>query len=203
MVFVSMEYVNLMLNTFSDDGSECGNTYMTINDGHRGNHRYGRFCGESEQIYSYYAEFSNVELLFVTDSFDRDLFDYDFNVNFVHKTNLTRRFGPRPDLFPHIRGNLVERSYCERVFHDCSRLQTCYVQSPGYPGVYPRNLKCRYYLNTKQPYIKLYVDRLQPSLFDVAGQDCDSLISCPFYAINGKFAMTALITASKKEEKIL
>ena len=57
-------------------------------------------------------------------------------------------------------------SYCEREFRDC-RLQTCYVQSPAYPGLYPRALKCRYRLHTRQPFIKLY---LQNEQFAVDGQ---------------------------------
>lgn len=58
------------------------------------------------------------------------------------------------------------RSYCEREFRDC-RLQTCYVQSPAYPGIYPRALNCRYRLHTRQPFIKLY---LQNEQFSVDGQ---------------------------------
>ena len=38
------------------------------------------------------------------------------------------RFGPRPELFPHARGNLVEGTFCERVFSGCSRNNPCYVQ---------------------------------------------------------------------------
>ena len=77
------------------------------------------------------------------------------------------RFGPRPELFPHARGNLVEGTFCERVFSGCSRNNPCYVQSPGYPGVYPRNLRCRYYVSTRQPFVKLYPDRRQgPNQFN-------------------------------------
>lgn len=57
-------------------------------------------------------------------------------------------------------------SYCEREFRDC-RLQTCYVQSPAYPGIYPRALKCRYRLHTRLPFIKLYIQNEQ---FAVDGQ---------------------------------
>lgn len=62
--------------------------------------------------------------------------------------------------------NGIFRSYCEREFRDC-RLQTCYVQSPAYPGLYPRALNCRYRLHTRQPFIKLY---LQNEHFSVDGQ---------------------------------
>ena len=32
--------------------------------------------------------------------------------------------------------------YCETVFQEC-RAQQCHVQSPGFPGVYPRGVSCR------------------------------------------------------------
>lgn len=71
------------------------------------------------------------------------------------------------------------RSYCERVFRDC-RLQTCYVQSPAYPGVYPRNLHCRYHLNTRLPFIKLYIENEE---FNIDGQRCENIMTCPMRPI--------------------
>lgn len=43
---------------------------------------------------------------------------------------------------------------CDREFTDC-RLQTCFVQSPNFPGVYPRNRRCLYHVSTRQPFIKV------------------------------------------------
>ena len=43
---------------------------------------------------------------------------------------------------------------CDREFSDC-RQQTCFVQSPNYPGVYPRNRRCLYHISTRQPFIKV------------------------------------------------
>lgn len=59
-------------------------------------------------------------------------------------------------------------------------MQTCYVQSPAYPGVYPRNLKCNYWLNTKNQFIKLYI---QNEEFNVDGQRCENIITCPMRPI--------------------
>ena len=72
------------------------------------------------------------------------------------------------------------RSYCERVFRDC-RLQTCYVQSPAYPGVYPRGLHCRYHLNTRLPFIKLYIENEE---FNIDGQRCENIMTCPMRPIS-------------------
>ena len=46
---------------------------------------------------------------------------------------------------------------CDREFSDC-RQQTCFVQSPNYPGVYPRNRRCLYHISTRQPFIKVTFD---------------------------------------------
>lgn len=48
---------------------------------------------------------------------------------------------------------------CDREFTDC-RLQTCFVQSPNFPGVYPRNRRCLYHVSTRQPFIKVNHVRL-------------------------------------------
>ena len=40
-------------------------------------------------------------------------------------------------------GKLIDGTYCSRVFKDCDKL-ACRIQSPNYPGVYPRNLTCFY-----------------------------------------------------------
>ncbi|KAG8222892.1 hypothetical protein J437_LFUL003537 [Ladona fulva] len=41
------------------------------------------------------------------------------------------------------RGQLVPGTYCDRVFRDCHRLR-CRIQSPNFPGMYPRNASCTY-----------------------------------------------------------
>jgi hypothetical protein len=81
------------------------------------------------------------------------------------------------------------RSYCDRTFKEC-RLQTCYVQSPAYPGVYPRNLKCNYWLNTKNQFIKLYI---QNEEFNVDGQRCENIITCPMRPItSGRYPLITI-----------
>lgn len=114
------------------------------------------------------------------------------------------RYGQHPELFPNRRGEVVPNTYCERVFRDCRwvllliflklsyliiyyiifvvviRMQTCYVQSPGYPGLYPRNLHCKYAINTRLPFIKLHIENEE---FNVDGQRCENLIMCPMKAI--------------------
>uniref|UniRef100_A0A1A9Z5I1 CUB domain-containing protein n=1 Tax=Glossina pallidipes TaxID=7398 RepID=A0A1A9Z5I1_GLOPL len=149
----------------------------------------GMFCGEAEQPQTFISETSYVKVLFHTDNFtDQTYFTFDSRAE--QQTEVYLRYGQHPELYPNRRGEVVQggnlqpvnncaerqmrdmrwlltfSSYCEREYRDC-RLQTCYVQSPAYPGLYPRALNCRYKLHTRQPYIKLY---LQNEQFAVDGQ---------------------------------
>jgi len=109
------------------------------------NLRYKNF-----QIRTYYAEYQDVDVIFHTDRFDDD-FEFEFEVSWVSPLALPARFGAlrHQNQASSLdddgkRGNLVTGTFCERVFHGCSpRGKPCLVQSPGRPGIYPRNLNCR------------------------------------------------------------
>ena len=75
---------------------------------------------------------------------------------------------------------MIPGTYCERAFTDC-KLQSCFVQSPGYPSVYPRNLHCKYFLNTRFPFIKLNIENEE---FNVDGQRCENPMMCPMRPIS-------------------
>lgn len=47
---------------------------------------------------------------------------------------------PEPEYYL---GDLITGTYCSRIFSDCDR-KHCRLQSPNFPGVYPRNLTCYY-----------------------------------------------------------
>ncbi|XP_031626059.1 uncharacterized protein LOC116342540 [Contarinia nasturtii] len=40
-------------------------------------------------------------------------------------------------------GTLISGTHCSRIFSDCDK-KACRLQSPNYPGIYPRNLTCYY-----------------------------------------------------------
>ncbi len=40
-------------------------------------------------------------------------------------------------------GDLISGTYCSRIFNDCDQHE-CRLQSPNFPGMYPRNLTCYY-----------------------------------------------------------
>ncbi|XP_050540622.1 uncharacterized protein LOC126905181 [Daktulosphaira vitifoliae] len=138
----------------------------------------GSFCGEIEQPQTFLSETSSVRVIFQTDNYTDQTY-YSFDSRAEQETQVYLRYGQHPELYPNRRGILSPGTYCDRTFKEC-RLQTCYVQSPAYPGVYPRNLRCNYWLNTKNPFIKLYI---QNEEFNVDGQRCENIITCPMRPI--------------------
>ncbi|XP_063904565.1 uncharacterized protein LOC135123655 isoform X1 [Zophobas morio] len=171
--------VGVLLNA-----SHCEGGYMQIVDGNAktdvsNRKEPGIFCGESEQPQTFMSETSFVKVVFHSDNFtDQTYFSFDTRAE--QQLVVYLRYGQHPELYPNRRGEVVQGSYCERIFRDC-RLQTCYVQSPAYPGVYPRNLHCRYYLNTRLPFIKLYIENEE---FNIDGQRCENIMTCPMRPIS-------------------
>ncbi|KAF7266556.1 hypothetical protein GWI33_020064 [Rhynchophorus ferrugineus] len=137
------------------------------------------FCGETEQPQTFMSETSFVKVLVHVENFTDQTY-YSFDTRAEQQLVVYLRYGQHPELYPNRRGEIVQGSYCERIFRDC-RLQTCYVQSPAYPGVYPRNLHCRYYLNTRLPFIKLYIENEE---FNIDGQRCENIMTCPMRPIS-------------------
>ncbi|XP_059477115.1 uncharacterized protein LOC132197683 isoform X1 [Neocloeon triangulifer] len=166
------------------NATSCVGGYLQIVDGNTktevSNRRDpGVFCGEIEQPQTFISETSFVKVQFHTDNFtDQTYFSFDSRAEQQFEVYL--RYGQHPELYPNRRGQPVANTYCERVFRDC-RLQTCYVQSPAYPGIYPRNLHCKYYLNTRLPFIKLYIENEE---FNIDGQRCENIMTCPMRPIS-------------------
>ena len=123
--------------------SGCVGGYLQVQDSvyQTVNNHLGFHCGEIEQPQEIVRESSVMRLTFFTDNYSRNV-EWDLTVRVVAKAEVAERYGSHPDMFPGKVGALVEETYCETVFQDC-RTQQCNVQSPGYPGVYPRGLSCR------------------------------------------------------------
>ncbi|XP_071443297.1 uncharacterized protein [Hetaerina americana] len=165
------------------NATTCHGGYMQIVDGNGktevSNRRDpGLFCGEAEQPQTFISETSFVKLVFHADNFTSQTY-YAFDSRAEQQFEVYLRYGQHPELYPNRRGEPVAGTYCERIFRDC-RLQTCYVQSPAYPGIYPRNLRCLYRLNTRLPFIKLYTEN---EAFNVDGQRCENIMTCPMRPI--------------------
>ena len=160
------------------ESSGCVGGYLQIHDSPSPavNSQLGFHCGEVEQPQLVVRESESIRLTFFTDTYSRDV-EWDFTVQVVSKAEVPERYGSHPAMFPGKVGALVEETYCETVFQDC-RGQQCNVQSPGYPGVYPRGVSCRYYISTKSSLIKLYVDKPYWEAFNVDGRSCENGLLC-------------------------
>lgn len=62
-------------------------------------------------------------------------------VQMVEETEHFEPTKPTPD--QQYLGDLISGTYCSRIFSDCDR-KKCRLQSPNFPGLYPRNLTCYY-----------------------------------------------------------
>ncbi|XP_045473238.1 uncharacterized protein LOC123679795 [Harmonia axyridis] len=89
----------------------------------------------------------------------------------------TPSFGPEPEYYL---GDLITGTYCSRIFSDCDK-KHCRLQSPNFPGVYPRNLTCYYavrqhevpagkhaLITVRQPKGQLIYIRSQAALYGTA-----------------------------------
>jgi len=68
-------------------------------------------------------------------------FDFKISYKFIRKDDAIVRYGN--STIGTYRGNLVASTYCDRILEHCDSRQ-CRIQSPNYPGIYPRNVTCYY-----------------------------------------------------------
>lgn len=73
-------------------------------------------------------------------------FTFDLRFKFLSNRQAPVRLGTAAD--PKERGELVPGTHCSRNFYECYR-KRCSLQSPNYPGIYPRNVTCRYTVRQK------------------------------------------------------
>lgn len=68
-------------------------------------------------------------------------FDFKLAYKFLRRSEARLRYGNAT--VGAWRGERVEGTYCDRILNDCD-LRACRIQSPNFPGVYPRNATCTY-----------------------------------------------------------
>lgn len=73
-------------------------------------------------------------------------FTFDLRFKFLDNRHASVRLGTPSD--PKERGELVPGTHCSRNFYECYR-KRCSLQSPNYPGIYPRNMTCHYTVRQK------------------------------------------------------
>ncbi|KAF7989794.1 hypothetical protein HCN44_008468 [Aphidius gifuensis] len=100
----------------------------------------GSWCGSSQGRPIYYSETSTVTAsirLFYAPS--NVPFEFRLRYRFISRNESIARLG-QPGLSIE-RGSPVPGTYCSRNFYECHK-KKCRVQSPNYPGEYPRNASC-------------------------------------------------------------
>ncbi|XP_054289663.1 uncharacterized protein LOC129004960, partial [Macrosteles quadrilineatus] len=162
----------------------------------------GAWCGTSWGPSVYFSETRSVTISVTLRriSKDQDGYNFDFRLGYkmLPKYNAIVRYGGLRFLDPftdftntslpptvtpqHYLGDLIGGTFCSRVFTDCNR-KDCRLQSPNFPGVYPRNLTCYYairqqevppgkyaLISVRQPKGQLVNIRSQSALYARAGQ---------------------------------
>lgn len=104
----------------------------------------GYFCGEIDIPKTYISESPSVKIIFHSDSYTEESY-FSFYVSVERSNEFYQRLGQYHQTLhqPNRRGILIPNSYCDRIFENCRSPGHCYIQSPGFPEIYPRNLKCR------------------------------------------------------------
>ncbi|KAG5885527.1 hypothetical protein JTB14_022016 [Gonioctena quinquepunctata] len=120
----------------------------------------GSWCGTSWGPTIYYSETTSVTIsvnLYRLSKVENGYnFDFRMDYKFLRKQRAIVRYGgglpeffynttepsiePEPEYYL---GDLISGTYCSRIFSDCDR-KHCRLQSPNFPGIYPRNLTCYY-----------------------------------------------------------
>ncbi|XP_015925064.1 cubilin isoform X2 [Parasteatoda tepidariorum] len=173
---VFVRFTRLRVGQPSNNRSQCIGGYVQIVDGYKDSNYSNRespgyYCGDIDSPKTFISETPQVKIIFHADSYGPETF-LQFDANVEKQGEVHARYGQFPHLYPHRRGAPVPGSYCDRVFHECAPSR-CFVQSPGFPGIYPRNLHCRYHVSVRQ-----YLVGLDLTAFDVDGLRCDNLLMC-------------------------
>lgn len=73
-------------------------------------------------------------------------FEFRIRYKFLSQSEAVVRYGTSSDLFD--LGRVSPGTYCTRQFEECYR-NKCRLQSPNYPGMYPRNVTCYWTIRQK------------------------------------------------------
>ncbi|CAL4084423.1 unnamed protein product, partial [Meganyctiphanes norvegica] len=137
------------LGDFFSYNSGCPQGWMQISERDRP-YSDGYWCGDGQGFNVYYSETSTVTITlkkFIPMDYIHfeGLMQSPFKFRLTYKTlrhrDATLRYGTQPK--PKNRGELAPGSICDRIFQNCDE-RLCAVQSPNFPGLYPRHVTCHY-----------------------------------------------------------
>ncbi|KAF5292275.1 hypothetical protein FQR65_LT11238 [Abscondita terminalis] len=144
--------------SFTTDG--CPDGALQITESNRP-HVGGSWCGTSWGPAIYYSETKSVTITvsLLRLAKDQNGYNFDFRMEYklLMKNSASVRYGgggpayfdintTAPSIPPeneYYLGDLITGTYCSRIFSDCDR-KDCRLQSPNFPGLYPRNVTCYY-----------------------------------------------------------
>ncbi|KAK6645496.1 hypothetical protein RUM43_001773 [Polyplax serrata] len=107
----------------------------------------GSWCGLASGLAVYYSETSTITVTIKFFHFqDAANFQFKLRYRFLKDEQAVLRFGSPSE--PLERGEPVPGTYCSRIFYECSK-KRCRLQSPNFPGMYPRNITCHLSLRQK------------------------------------------------------
>lgn len=132
----------------------------------------GSWCGSSSGPAAYYSETSTVTVTVKLFGSPQLPFQFKLRFRFVSRREAVVRFGS--PAAPLERGQVAPGTYCTRQFEECYK-KPCRLQSPNYPGMYPRNVSCYWSLRQK---VRLLFDstcNIRSSFYFV---DCTNLQTC-------------------------
>ncbi|XP_069986672.1 uncharacterized protein [Penaeus vannamei] len=170
LVQLSIEKFNLgRFTSHTDNG--CPDGYMQIEELSRPLNA-GYWCGTSWGHNVFYSETSAITVMLrvfnVTDDggrnnpgafSPRDTVMLGMSYRFLKRERAVLRYGA--PYSPSYRGEDVPNSFCDKYFENCDK-KNCKVQSPNFPGMYPRNLTCYYHIRqTREPEGKVALIRVR------------------------------------------
>ncbi|CAK1556343.1 unnamed protein product [Leptosia nina] len=136
--------------SFTSDG--CPDGHMTIVESSP-SPPTGQWCGSAWGYTVYFSESNSINMTLRLDRLSQQGVGYNFDFKlaykFLRRSEARLRFGNAT--VGAWRGESVPGTYCDRILSDCD-LRACRIQSPNFPGVYPRNATCTYRIeHTKIP----------------------------------------------------
>ncbi|ROT67061.1 hypothetical protein C7M84_014876 [Penaeus vannamei] len=140
------------LATFYSGVGGCEGDHVSIEEPELAE-RGGRWCGEGSGLNVYYSETDTVSVTLQAASttqgeyFDNPL-KFKIRYKFLPREQAVVRYG-RGGVAKY-RGEGVRNTVCSRVFQGC-RARQCRLQSPNFPGLYPRNVTCYYLVKALPP----------------------------------------------------
>ncbi|XP_071036230.1 uncharacterized protein [Parasteatoda tepidariorum] len=105
---------------------------------------FGEFCGSMiERSVTFFSQGSNVSVTAVVPS-RASIPSTSFGLYLTYR--FLKRRPSDEDRQSVFLGHQMPGTYCDREFFDCHYSRRCRIRTPNFPGFYPRNISCNYYI---------------------------------------------------------